>query len=156
MPTPKPTISAKTIALYDALVATQPSVERKGATMPYTAVNGNMFSFLTPDGTLALRLPEAECEVFLKRYRTKLCQQHGVVMKEYVAVPPELLARTNELSGHFATSFRFASSLKQKATTRSKAAKPAARLKSKDKAKSSSTSTSGARPKRFSSDKRSR
>ena len=101
MPKPKP---ADSVALYEALVATQPGLERKGATMPYTSVDGNMFSFLTPDGTLALRLPTPEREEFLQRYRTELCVQHGAVMKEYVRVPSALLARTKELAAHFAVS----------------------------------------------------
>lgn len=29
---------------YEKLVATNPSVERKGATHPYTSLNGHMFS----------------------------------------------------------------------------------------------------------------
>jgi len=48
---------ADRLELYERLVATQPSVERKGATMPYTSLNGHMFSFLTETGKLALRLP---------------------------------------------------------------------------------------------------
>jgi hypothetical protein len=61
--------------------STNPQIKRKGATMPYTSVNGNMFSLLTPDGTLALRLPPADRESFLKRYDTELCVQYGVVIK---------------------------------------------------------------------------
>jgi hypothetical protein len=38
------------LALYEKLVATNPGVERKGATMPYTSVNGHMFSLLTKEG----------------------------------------------------------------------------------------------------------
>lgn len=50
-------IPPETLALYEALAATCPGLERRGRAMPYTAVNGNMFSFLTPTGTLALRRP---------------------------------------------------------------------------------------------------
>src|SRR3982751_664061 len=92
MSKPAPKAPAASVALYDALLATIPAVERKGATMPYTSVHGNMFSLLTPDGTLALRLPAAEREAFLKRYETGLCEQYGVVMKEYVRVPPRPVA----------------------------------------------------------------
>ena len=39
---------ADNLRLYEeALVATQPNVERKGATHPYTSLNGNMFSCLS-------------------------------------------------------------------------------------------------------------
>ena len=43
------------LAAYDALVARIPGLERKGVTLPYTSINGNMSSFVTPDGTVALR-----------------------------------------------------------------------------------------------------
>jgi len=39
--------SEETLELYDKLIAALPGVERKGATMHYTSLNGNMFSFLT-------------------------------------------------------------------------------------------------------------
>ena len=40
-PTPPP--PAK-VALYDRLIATDPTLERKGATLPYTSINGKMFT----------------------------------------------------------------------------------------------------------------
>ncbi len=49
--------SPDVLDLYDQVIATQPDVRRKGAKMPYTSVNGHMFSFVTQDGHLALRLP---------------------------------------------------------------------------------------------------
>ena len=91
--------------------------------MPYTSVNGNMFSLLTPDGTLALRLPEADREAFLKRYDTVLCVQYGAVMKEYVQVPVSLLRNTRALAKYLDLSYRYACSLKPKPTTKRTAAK---------------------------------
>jgi hypothetical protein len=38
------------LALYEKLVATNPDVERKGATVPYTSVNGHMSSYLSKEG----------------------------------------------------------------------------------------------------------
>jgi len=112
---------ADKLALYERLVATLPDVSRKGATVPYTSVNGNMFSYLSKSGTLALRLPPEVRETFLKKYKTKLCTQYGVVQKEYVEVPDALLKKTAELKKFFALSFAYASSLKPKATTKKKA-----------------------------------
>ena len=123
MSKPTPKAPAESVALYEAVVATIPEIERKGATMPYTSVNGNMFSFLTADGTLALRLPEAEREAFLKRYDTTLCVQHGAVMKEYAQVPPSLLRKTRELAKYLDISYRYACSLKPKPTTKRTATK---------------------------------
>jgi hypothetical protein len=118
-----PKAPAESVALYDALLAKNPEIQRKGATLPYTSVNGNMFSFLTPDGTLALRLPAADREAFLKRYETQLCEQYGVVMKEYVQVPPSLLQNTRALAKYLEVSYRYACSLKPKPTTKKAAAK---------------------------------
>jgi len=47
---------------FERLVAANPEVERKGATMPYTSVNGHMFSLLTKDSGVALRLPDGDRE----------------------------------------------------------------------------------------------
>ena len=113
-------VPADKLALYDKLVATVPGVERKGATVPYTSLNGNMFSYLGKTGTLALRLPTEAREAFLTRYKTTLCKQYGIVQKEYVEVPDSLLQKTTELKKHFAESFKYVSSLKAKATTRKK------------------------------------
>ena len=61
-----PKAPADKVALYEKLLATHPKIERKGATMPYTSLNGNMFSLLAPSGELILRLSESEREAFAK------------------------------------------------------------------------------------------
>src|SRR5262245_60785941 len=114
---------AECVALYDALLATNPAIRRKGATMPYTSVNGNMFSLLTADGSLALRLPAVEREEFMTRHKTTLCVQYGVVMREYVRVPPSLLSNTKALAPYLDISYRYACSLKPKPTTKKKPTK---------------------------------
>lgn len=111
-------IAAETLARYEVLVRTRPGLERKGRTMPYTSINGHMFSFLTPDGTLALRLPDPDRAAFLETYDADLVEQHGHVMKEYVAVPAALLGRIDELRAYFDLSFIYVSSLPPKKTTR--------------------------------------
>ena len=104
------------LALYEKLVATNPKVERKGATMPYTSVNGHMFSLLTKQGYLILRLPEKEREAFMKKHKTGPVMQYGTVIKEYVEVPAALLKKTKELQKVFAASYAYVSSLKPKPT----------------------------------------
>lgn len=112
----------ETLELYEKLVALFPEVERKGATMPYTSLNGHMFSFLTKGGQVALRLPDSQREAFLKKYKTQLCEQYGTVMKEYAVVPASLLKKTKELQPYFAASLEYIGSLKPKPTTRKKKA----------------------------------
>jgi TfoX/Sxy family transcriptional regulator of competence genes len=112
----KNNIPADKLELYEKLVATNPKVERKGAANPYTSLNGHMFTYLNPSGSLALRLPEGEREKFLKKYKTTLFEAYGVVMKEYVTVPDSLLRKTKELEKYFELSYRYVQSLKPKAT----------------------------------------
>jgi hypothetical protein len=106
--------------LYDKLIATDPEIERKGATMPYTSHNGNMFSILNKDGSMGLRLPQDEIEKFIKKYKTKLQSQYGIVQKEYVVVPDELLKKTKELKKYLDLSFAYVKTLKAKPTTKKK------------------------------------
>jgi TfoX/Sxy family transcriptional regulator of competence genes len=109
-------IPAETVELYEKLVSTVPDLERKGAENPYTSLNGNMFSLLQPPGTLALRLPEEEREKFLKKYKTKLHETYGAVMKEYVTVPDSLLKNTKELAKYFRVSYEYVVTLRAKPT----------------------------------------
>ncbi len=103
--------------LYDRLIALEPGLARKGATMPYTSVNGHMSSYLDA-GHLVLRLPPGEREAFIERYATALHTAHGIVQKEYVDVPDALFANTAELAPFFRSSYAFVAGLKPKVTTR--------------------------------------
>jgi len=106
------------LELYEKLVATNPSVQRKGATVPYTSMNGHMFSYLSKEGKLALRLPPEEREAFLKKYKARLCEAYGRVQPEYVVVPDSLLSSTRELKKFFDCSYEYVASLKPKSTTK--------------------------------------
>jgi hypothetical protein len=102
------------VRLYEKLVATNPHVERKGAGVPYTSLNGHMFSYLSKEGKMELRLPQVPREAFLKKYRAKLCDAYGKVQPEYVEVPDALLASTEELKIYFDLSYEYVRSLKPK------------------------------------------
>jgi hypothetical protein len=108
------------LELYEKLVATNPKIERKGAAVPYTAVNGNMFSYLSKEGKLELRLPPAERDAFLEKYNARLCQAYGKVQPEYVEVPDSLLSATRELKKFFDASYAYACALKPKTTAKKK------------------------------------
>jgi hypothetical protein len=108
------------VELYNKLVALHPDAVRKGATIPYTSLNGHMYSFITKEDVVALRLPADERIKFLDKYKTKLVEQYGIVQKEYVVVPDSLLEKTNELKLYFDISYKYISALKPKATTKSK------------------------------------
>jgi hypothetical protein len=88
--------------------------------MPYTSMNGNMFSFLDKNGTLGIRLPLEVRDEFLLKYKTTLMVSYETVLKEYVAVPAELLKNTEELKKYFEVSFEYAKTLKPKPTKKPK------------------------------------
>jgi TfoX/Sxy family transcriptional regulator of competence genes len=116
----KSNIPADKSELYDKLIATHPKIERKGAAMGYTSLNGHMFSLLGPSGRLALRLPQEERDKFLKKYKTTLHEAYGAVMKEYVAVSDALFQNTEELKKYLVISYDYIATLKPKPTSKKK------------------------------------
>ena len=73
-----------------------------------------MFSFLTAQGWLALRLPPDQLEPFCKKYNTSHPVAYGKVMKDWAAVPDSLLAKTKELKKYFDLSLQHAANKKSK------------------------------------------
>ncbi len=102
------------LRLYEKLLATNPKIERRGKTNPYTSHNGHMFTHLAPPGTLAIRLPPDEIDAFLEKYKTTLFEAYGVVKKDWVVVPDRLFAKTAELAPYLDKSYRFVRTLKPK------------------------------------------
>ena len=121
------------IDLYEKLITGIPGIERKGASMPYTSINGNMFSFIDKYGSCGIQLPEKEREDFIKKYKTKLFETQGTTLKEYVTVPEILLKNTKDLKKWFILSYTYAKSLKPKPTKKktafSNTGKPAVKRK---------------------------
>ncbi len=102
--------------VYDKLIATHPNIARKGVTMPYTSLNGHMFSQLSKSGSVGIRLPKEERKKFLEKHQTTLFESYGAVMKEYVAVPDKLLKNTGELKKYLDLSYEYIKTLGPKPT----------------------------------------
>ncbi len=117
-PAAKPAAPQARVEAFDRLVAALPEVERKGASMPYTSLNGNMFSYLDAAGSMALRLSGPDRATFIGRFGTQLHEAYGIVQKEYVTVPDQLLDDTEAMLPWFRASLDYASTLKPKPTTR--------------------------------------
>lgn len=105
---------------YKKLVKTHPDVELKGATMPYTSVNGHMFSQLNKSGIVGIRLAKEDWKQFMEKYNADPFESYGAVMREYVAVPDDLLKKTDELKAYFELSYNYACKLKPKPTKKKK------------------------------------
>ena len=117
-PKAAPSAPLDRVEAYDRVVAGVPDVERKGATMPYTSVNGNMFSYLDASGSMALRLSGADRAAFIEQFAASLHEAYGIVQKEYVTVPGDLLDDTEGLLPWFRASHAYALTLKAKPTKR--------------------------------------
>ncbi len=107
------------LALYKQLIDAHPEIELKGGKkLPYTSYEGNMFSQLTKAGTVGLRLGKVERDAFLVEFDSDLLVTYGTVMKEYVAVPDQLLQDTASLLPWLELSLAYAKTLKLQARKR--------------------------------------
>ncbi len=113
-------ISKEKVDLYDKLLDTHPEIERKGANLLYTSLNGHMFTYLSKSGALGIRLPKVEREAFLEKYKTTLLESYGAIMKEYVTAPDFLFENTEELKMYLEISFEYIKTLKPKPTKKRK------------------------------------
>lgn len=106
---------------YANLIATHPDIELKGGQkLAYTSLNGNMYTLLTKEGKVGLRLGKEDRTAFIEKYATQLSVQYGAAMKEYVEVPDDLLPKTGELAQYLALSYAYAQTLKPKPTKKKK------------------------------------
>ncbi len=102
------------IDCYERAVSAHDGIEIKGAKTAYTAINGNMFSFVDDENRLCLRFSEERKAAFNAAHGTSDVVQYGAVMRGYVAVPDELVLNDEELKALFAESLEFAATLKPK------------------------------------------
>lgn len=107
--------SDETLQLYCDLLA-EVGLEPKGKNMPYTSMNGNMYSFVAKEGYVAIRLSEEEKDAFMEKYNAGPAISYGATMRGYVHVPEEVLKNTKELALYMQLSHEFAKTLKPKPT----------------------------------------
>jgi len=113
---------AEALELYEAVVAGNPAVDRKGAKNPYTSRNGHMFSFLDATGAMALRMSPDQQEEFLAAYDSGPVEHYGRTMQGYLSIPAELLARATDLQPWFDAAHDWIGTLKPKPTKATKKA----------------------------------
>jgi len=116
MPKKKIEIPLEQLKQYDLVVSMVPGMERKGVTMPYTSMNGNMYTIMRNDGVLGLRLSKEEGIKFLETFDTVMFENYGSKMKDYVTVPDALLMNTEKMVEYLIKSHENAKTLKPKPT----------------------------------------
>jgi hypothetical protein len=107
------------LALYQRLVDSVDGIESKANFgSAYTAANGNMYSMISKYGVVGIRLPEPDRAAFLEKYSTTVFRADPAwpPSKEYVAVPEDLLPDTTALTPYLEASYRYALTLRPKAT----------------------------------------
>lgn len=102
--------------LYDEILSFFPEIERKGKSMPYTSMNGNMFSFVSKIGELAFRVSNTVQKDYIANHGVSESIQHGRVMKEYINVPEKYFGNLEFLKELFSKSIAHAKTLKPKPT----------------------------------------
>ncbi|MDF1838129.1 MAG: hypothetical protein P1V35_09695 [Planctomycetota bacterium] len=111
---------SETRVLYEKLMDTQPDFRIKGKASAYTSLNGHMFSFITKEGGLAIRLSPEDQHAFQKKHRSGPVIQHNSTMRGYVHVPESLLKRTSAAAKVLQASIDHIRSLDPKPTAKSK------------------------------------
>ncbi len=101
---------------YRKLVADATGEKVRGKANPYTSMNGNMFSFLDKAGALCLRLSDEDRATFIATFKVEPVVQYGAVMKEYVSMPPQVVADPVALRSWFAKCMAYAQTLPAKPT----------------------------------------
>ena len=101
----------KRLKIYDTLVEKCPRFERKGKTMPYTSVNGYMFSLLNKDGELGIRFSKDVQKKYIEQFPTTIFKSYGAVMRGYVLIPDHMLEDLDALAVYLNESYDFVMSL---------------------------------------------
>lgn len=110
----------RVVEIFQALVAEHEGLAVKGKATVYTAMNGNMFSFIDPNGLLAIRLSKQDKAAFEAEHGTGDVIQYNSVMRGYVPVPEAMLEDGEAMRALFAKSVANARALPAKPTTKKK------------------------------------
>lgn len=114
------------VAAFEAAIPGPPALARQMFGYPACFVHGNLFMSLFQD-FMVLRLPDAPRAELLAMDGAHVFEpMAGRPMKEYVAVPPSLVADPAALEPWVARALAYAASLPPKATKAKAKAKPKA------------------------------
>ncbi len=89
------------IERYDTLLKRFPNVVRKGKKTPFALANKHLFSFMTKDGVLALRLCPKNIAQFIQKHNGRPMLKLGRVVKGFVEVPENLWHNMDILYKYF-------------------------------------------------------
>ena len=102
------------IKLYDAIIASHPECTRKGKNNPYTSMNGHMFSMVTKEGQVAIRMAKDVRSKYMEEVNPKEVVTYNTVMKEYISISDEMLQDQSAVLSLLDQSIAYIKTLKPK------------------------------------------
>ena len=96
------------------MAAEATGLDCKGKTVPYTSSNGYMHCLLNKKGDFGIRLSKEDQSKFKEEYESGPLMSHGATMRDYVLVPDNLLANTEEIAKWMLISLEHVNSLPPK------------------------------------------
>jgi hypothetical protein len=102
------------LKIYDDLVANCPRFKRKGKTMPYTSVNGYMFSLLNKAGEIGIRFSKEVQEKYIKEFDSTIFKSYNSIMHGYVLIPENMLEDLDNVARYLDESYDYVISLEPK------------------------------------------
>ena len=101
---------------FDTMIAAVKGVERKGKTMPYVSIYGNMFGMINHASVIGIRLADRDKVAFKLAGAMPFEGTPGYINKDYLGVPAALYGDSKALQTWFRLSYNYASKLTPKPT----------------------------------------
>ncbi|NNF33927.1 MAG: hypothetical protein HKN68_07450 [Saprospiraceae bacterium] len=79
------------VKLYDSILEVHPECIRKGKNNPYTSMNGHMFSMVTKEGQVAIRMSKDVRAKYMEEVNPEEVVTYNTMMKEYIEISDEML-----------------------------------------------------------------
>ena len=79
------------IKLYDAIIEAHTESIRKGKNNPYTSMNGHMYSMVTKEGQVAIRISKEGRAQYMVEVNPTEVVTYNTIMKEYIEISDEML-----------------------------------------------------------------
>lgn len=102
------------VKIYDAIIEAHPESTRKGKNNPYTSMNGHMYSMVTKEGQVAIRMSKDVRAKYMEEVNPKEVVTYNTMMKEYIEISEELLQDQQAVLSLLDQSIEFIKTLKPK------------------------------------------
>ena len=102
------------LKIYDELVSKCARFKRKGKTMPYTSVNGYMFSLFNKANEIGIRFSKEVQKKYIEEYNTTIYKSYNAIMRGYILITKEMLEDLNNVVKLLNESYDYAMSLEPK------------------------------------------